>query len=273
MTTKRLVDPGSDATELERRLLAASTEPKPKQSDRAAVWQRLMLGLVEAPEADPAMLPDESLPPAPPPPVPSPALAPPLSWPPLVLSGVFGLTVGVVATASFFLLREDVAPAAPAHSADASAPTASVAPPATETPGHGSVEPSSTEASRSEAAVESVQPPARASAPRPGAEAAEPAPSASPASQLFQEAALLRRAREQLGRGALTEASNTLTESRVKFPESRLAQEREALTIELTMRQGRTLEASTLARVFLSKHPHSPHAVQVRRALETTPRD
>jgi outer membrane protein assembly factor BamD (BamD/ComL family) len=110
----------------------------------------------------------------------------------------------------------------------------------------------------------------RAKAPQPGTPVAEPALSDGATSQLRQEAALLRRAREQLGRGALTEASSTLTESRVAFPESRLSQEREALTIELYVRQGRLLEARTLARVFLSRHPQSPHAAQVRRALATT---
>ena len=97
--------------------------------------------------------------------------------------------------------------------------------------------------------------------------------SSNAASRLRQEAALLREAREQLGRGSLSEASNTLAKSHTEFPHSRLLQEREALTIELYMRQGRKLEARSLARAFLSKYPHSPHAAQVRRALEAGPED
>lgn len=274
MTTKRLVDSGSDATELERRLLAASTDPKPRQSDRAAVWQRLMLGLADAPEADPANLTDESLPAPSPAPSPSPSLGPPLPWAPLVLSGVVGLAVGVVATTSFFLLRDDASPArptAPVSSVIGSAPAASVEQRATGTPVRDSVEPRGAESLPS-VEVEPMLPPTRPQAP-PGPQAAASAPLDGATSRLRQEAALLRRAREQLGRGALTEASNTLTESRLAFPESRLSQEREALTIELYVRQGRTLEARTLARVFLSKHPQSPHAPQVRRALETPSQD
>lgn len=51
------------------------------------------------------------------------------------------------------------------------------------------------------------------------------------------------------------------------------SQERDALTIELTVRQGRTLEARSLARTVLSKHPQSPHAAEVRRVLETAGQD
>lgn len=261
MTTKRLVDPGSDATELERRLLAASTDSKPRQSDRAAVWQGLMLGLMDAPEVDPASLPEASLPALP-------ASVAPLSWGPLVLSGVVGLAVGVAATTSFFLLRDDASPAAPTapvNSVIGSAPAASVE--------QYSAESTARPASPPGAAVEQVQPSTRPNAARPTAAATASVPSDGATSRLRQEAALLRLAREQLGRGALTEASNALMESRVAFPDSRLSQEREALTIELYVRQGRTLEASSLARAFLSKHPHSPHAAQVRRALETTSQD
>lgn len=284
MSTKRLVDPSSDATELERRLLAASADGKPRASDRAAVWQRLMIGLTELPEVaaeglrDEAPLPadpDLETPPAQlPAPAPAASLAPPLTWAPLVLSGVFGLVVGVVATTSFFLLRDDAsppAPSAPASPASASPRAASVEPRTTGTRGDDSVEPARTQSPPS-VAVENLRPLTRPNAAQPSG-AAEPMPSGSPASQLRQEAALLRLAREQLGRGALTEASSTLTQSRVAFPDSRLSQEREALTIELYVRQGRMLEARSLARAFLSKHPQSPHAAQVRRALETGSQD
>lgn len=279
MTLKRLADPDSDASELERRLLAARTDPKPREQDRAAVWQRLMLGLTELPEADPTSLPDELAPSAPAPSLGGVAPTAPLAWGPLVLSGLVGLAVGVVATASFFLLsgRESSPPSV----APLSAPSASAGDAASEPNGRAptgvavvppgvAIEPAAP-ALRGEPgdSGERVAQAAR-SAPHPGGESGVHAPFASAAnaaSRLRQEAALLRQAREQLGRGSLDEASNTLAKSRSTFPDSTLLQEREALTIELYLLQGRGPEAQSLASVFLEKYPHSPHAAQVRRAL------
>lgn len=284
MTTKRLVDPNSDASELERRLLAAATDPKPREGDRKAVWQRLMLGLTELPDAalggadGGAPLPVEpDLGAAPAPlPAPAPSLVPALPWAPVLLSGVLGLAVGVVATTSFFLLRDDASPPAspaPASTASSSPSVATVEPRTASTPDQDAVEPPARAESPPSVPVEKLSPATRPNAPRPESETAAPAPSVDVASQLRQEAGLLRRAREQLGRGALTEASKALAASRAQFPDSRLSQERDALTIELFVRQGRTHEATSLARAFLSKHPHSPHAAQVRRALEPPTQD
>lgn len=87
------------------------------------------------------------------------------------------------------------------------------------------------------------------------------------ASRLREEAALLRQAREELGRGALDDAEMSLQSSLMRFPDSKLQQEREALTIELLVRRGLTTRAASAARAFLQKYPHSPHAARVRRAL------
>lgn len=280
MTLKRLADLDSDATELERRLLASRTDPKPRDHERAAVWQRLMLGLTELPEADLTSFPEE---PAPSAPAPPPTLA--VSWGPLVLSGLLGLAVGVVATTGFFLLRgrEPVPPlAAPVSSPSTSAQSVVIEPNGRAPTGGALTAPS--------VAVEEPAPATRGepsdsvgrdgqvvrSSPPPGGENPGPAVSgsaATAASRLRQEAALLRQAREQLGRGSLDQASNALAKSRTLFPESTLSQEREALTIELYRLQGRTLEAQRLASVFLAKYPHSPHAAQVRRALRADSQD
>lgn len=265
MILKRLADPDSDATELERRLLASPTDPKPRDNDRAAVWQRLMLGLTELPVADATRIPDDPVPSAP---APSPTAA--SSWGPLVLTGLLGLAVGVVATTSFFLLRGGESPSsalAPVSSVSVSARAVAIEPNGrafTEVP----------PAAPSVAVGEPA--PAKRRGPNDSAERAGHSASgggATAASRLRQEAALLRQARGQLGRGSLDEASNTLAKSRTAFPDSTLAQEREALTIELYMLQGRTLEAQSLASVFLAKYPHSPHAAQVRRALRAGRQD
>ncbi|HEU5076739.1 MAG TPA: hypothetical protein VFU02_21265 [Polyangiaceae bacterium] len=312
MTLKRLADAGSDATDLERRLLASHTDPpKPREADRALVWQRLIVGFAEAPEAGPPSALDEV--PLPvqdlvgtPAPAVAPVLASPLQWAPLVVSGVCGLVLGVVATTSFFLLRDSeprtTTAAAPPNAAGAgsaslpprqgsaegaelaglrqsdAAPQGPRAQRAAEAP-HGA-ESQQAIGSQQRAASEPSRPSTHDSvthdqaSPSPGPSPSQASPpEASAASELREDATLLRRAREQLGRGLLSEASDTLTQSRTRFPHSRLSQEREALTIELYMHQGRTLEARSLATGFLSKYPHSPHAVQVRRALETGSRD
>ena len=84
------------------------------------------------------------------------------------------------------------------------------------------------------------------------------------ASQLQEEAALLKAAREQLRRGALAAAFATLETSRQRFSASELGQEREALTVELLYRSGQRAAAATRARAFLSRYPESPHRDQVR---------
>lgn len=86
------------------------------------------------------------------------------------------------------------------------------------------------------------------------------------ASQLEEEAALLRTARQQLREGALAAAFATLETSRQRF--SALEQEREALMIELLYRSGQRSAAAARARVFLQRHPESPHRGQVQKFAE-----
>lgn len=268
MMPKRLAEPGSDATDLERRLLAARVDPKPSTRDRRLVWERLIVGLAAAPDAAETSPPQEA------PlardvssaPGPSPVLMP-TPWTPMLLSGGVGIVIGVAATIGYFALRgPDSAPARrdlPNPVDTAAAVTAS---PAAANPVL------ATSAQPPPAPVASVQTREPRGAQRPtasGASSRETPEPASVASRLREEATLLRQAREQLGRGALAQAAASLAESRSRFPDSRLLPERDALTIELLMRQGRNDEAAASARVFLTKYPHSPHALQVTRALET----
>jgi hypothetical protein len=95
------------------------------------------------------------------------------------------------------------------------------------------------------------------------------APSASVAtltsvSQLREEATLLARARDELRAGALAAAFATLEAARRRFSAPELVQEREALGIELLHRSGETAAARQRARAFLERFPESPHAARVR---------
>ena len=103
--------------------------------------------------------------------------------------------------------------------------------------------------------------------PRPGT--AEPAVAASRrASQLEEEAALLKSARQHLRQGALAAAFATLETSHQRFSASELEQEREALMIELLYRSGQRAAAAARARAFLQRHPESPHRGQVQQFAE-----
>jgi hypothetical protein len=87
---------------------------------------------------------------------------------------------------------------------------------------------------------------------------------AAAASRLREEAALLRRARDELRAGALAAAFSTLEASRQRFTAPELSQEREALAIELLHRSGERVAAASRAREFLTRFPESPHAAAVR---------
>jgi hypothetical protein len=93
-------------------------------------------------------------------------------------------------------------------------------------------------------------------APRPSAEQR--------ASDLRQEALLLRQARQRLRAGDLTSANRLLEESKARFAFPQLHQEREALAIELLFRSDQRAAAAERARLFLKAFPESPHASHVR---------
>jgi hypothetical protein len=97
---------------------------------------------------------------------------------------------------------------------------------------------------------------------------AQPTAASRPVSQLEEEAALLRAARQQLRQGALAAAFASLETSRQRFSAPALEQEREALMIELLYRSGQRAAAAARARAFLQQHVESPHRGQVQKFAE-----
>lgn len=292
MNPKRLIEPGSESTELERLLLEADLDPKPDPAEEQLVWGRLVATLLPPTDpgggggtsggqdsgehlADPAAgggaatafadAPERGLA----------ALAAQKSRGvvTLLVNHGIGFFVGVAAATSFFLLR-------PAFEAAPQRPT-TVTPPTVETlvaPPRGEGSSTRGESTGAESAppavtIEQLELERTPSANGPPASASSPAPVASSEapglahSRLREEAALIRQAREALSADDLAAAEQALAVSRRKFPEPVLEQEREALTIELMRRKGLASEAASLARDFTSKYPHSPHARQVERAL------
>jgi hypothetical protein len=95
----------------------------------------------------------------------------------------------------------------------------------------------------------------------------DPAP-ASPtigSSDLREESLALLSARNVLRTGDARGALVKLDDLRGRFPNGRLAEEREALTIEALADAGQTARASDLAAAFVRTHPLSPLANRIRR--------
>lgn len=86
-------------------------------------------------------------------------------------------------------------------------------------------------------------------------------------SQLAEERKLLQRARSQLAAGQPTHALSTLAQAARRFPRGTMGQEREALTIRALWAAGQTAQARSRAQAFVSRHPHSPHAVTLQPML------
>jgi hypothetical protein len=114
-----------------------------------------------------------------------------------------------------------------------------------------------------------AQPVPSAAAPEPLAPAA--APSRKPAlesrdSQLLAETAHMA----ELRRVATADPVRALAQAEQgahKFPRGFFAQEREAISITLLLRLGRSQEARARGERFLARHPQGPAAEQIRRAL------
>jgi Outer membrane lipoprotein len=87
------------------------------------------------------------------------------------------------------------------------------------------------------------------------------------ASRLAEESRVVLDARGALRSGDLGQAMHLLEAARTEFPDGALTQEREALTIEAIGRSGRGELASKRAEAFLREYPKSPHASDVRRWL------
>ncbi len=97
------------------------------------------------------------------------------------------------------------------------------------------------------------------------------APSASAAtlmqSRLREESELIARARTEVRAGYFAAALGTLDDTRTKFPNGVLAQEREALTIEALFKLGKRDEASRRFADFSRDNPGSPHTARLARIL------
>jgi hypothetical protein len=82
-----------------------------------------------------------------------------------------------------------------------------------------------------------------------------------------QESRAIAAARDALRSGQFASALATLEETRLRYPNGILGQEREALTIEALVAADRRAEAEKRAAAFLRDHPESPHAARVRAVL------
>ncbi|HEY6726872.1 MAG TPA: hypothetical protein VI197_22725 [Polyangiaceae bacterium] len=256
MMPKRWLHPDSEANEIQRTLLRLSPDPEPDPGEQERVWQSLLARIPGATDPDgsaSAGTPATS------------AGGGSRSVRALLANHGLGFAAGVVTTTLAFLLiapyRSNQAPTPSPRSA----PETSVPTPPGKTGAAPAPAPSNTmiETLELERTPTSQPTPPRLSS---SAATSEPASVPRAASSLSEEVALLREARSRLAHGDLDGASEVLAASKAKFPNARLAQEREAATIELLRRSGDPA-AVARARAFLAKYPRSPHARQVQRAL------
>lgn len=281
-SSKRWIDPGSEADDAERAVLRAGLgEAPPPELEDEILKRVLAVALAPAP-VDPGAVGAGVGPAAPLPAATaaSAAAATTKAVSTLALLGkgfVAGVGVSVaVAAGQHWVTREPArpVPTETARTSELGAPPKAAAvaprtpPPTRPAP---SAAPSSPplEVAESKGAVRGIQRSAEASRAEVAHVASEPAVGARrPSSQLEQEAALLKTARQQLRQGSLAASFATLESSRQQFSASELAQEREALMIELLYRSGQHEAAAARARAFLQLHPESPHRRQVQKFAE-----
>ncbi|HYP99463.1 MAG TPA: hypothetical protein VER96_12405 [Polyangiaceae bacterium] len=275
---KHWLDESSDADEFERSILRAGLEGDPPQTTQDRVWSSLMGTLAVAPVlAATASVEAAS----------AKAAAVGVGkasavWLAVAKGFVVGLAVyGASAGVSEISNRVTIHPAPVIKAARVSAPFSM--PRGIETPTASptaALVPTSEEAQSRDDAAPRVAPHASASAnPTPASrESNLPSvasfddstqPSTARVSQLEGETRALRRARDELRAGRLSDALATLEASQRQFSVPELYQEREALLIELLYRTGQRSSAAQRAHAFLSRFPESPHAQQVR---QFTPR-
>jgi hypothetical protein len=286
MSTKRWIEPDSDADDGERELLRSGLDADPPAGAERAVWASVLAAVVPpvGPGGGGSPVPDAA------PPSPMPIGGSGLAA--QATSATVGtFTKGLLAGAVFSVaavtgqraLESDPVPT-PVANAVASAPRAPTAalPRAPEvarrvttaSPGEGETS-QATRATPASGALPAAPAPLPNDALAAGARspivggsvAAFPTPGAAPdaaRSRLEEETLMLRRARSELRSGALAAAFATLEASRHTFAAPELAQEREALTIELLHVSGERAVASARARAFLERFPESPHAARVR---------
>jgi outer membrane protein assembly factor BamD (BamD/ComL family) len=86
-----------------------------------------------------------------------------------------------------------------------------------------------------------------------------------------EEATLVAGAQAALGQGNTEHAFSLLYEAATKFPHGKLVSERELLHITTLCRAGKAEDARQETSEFLTRHPDSPLADQVRAACPARP--
>ena len=204
---------------------------RPRDADRARVFQALLPRIGVGAAAGAASLNTASTAPA------SPAAA----------SGIVAkiaaavVAMGVAGAGVYLALRPGAQPAGPPPAASVAAVPA---PPVDRTP------------ESAPSAVPQAEP----------AEKSEPVASSRPADKLAEEVAILSKASAELHSGRPAAALKVLDEHRRKFPRGALGQERTSARIQALCALGRTKEAqSELARLARTA-PNSPHVARARKA-------
>jgi hypothetical protein len=232
-------DPDTDATSLERALLAAGRDRRMPEADRRASLARLT-SAVHAGGLEPSAAPPTAT-----------STSPSLFATPLAKGLVVSAGIAALATVGLLLPRPRSAqPTPPAEKPSTAAPrTVGTATSASDTP---------REATRSPPVA--VGAPSASSAVR----GAEQASRAVAETRLREESLLVLEVRRTLRAGDPARALARLTEAESTFGRGGLGQEREALMIEALFASGRTAVAARRAEAFLRAFPKSPHAERVR---------
>jgi hypothetical protein len=248
---KRLLDPGGDATEFERRLLETARDVAPQDKERGPIWAAIVA----------------QIPALPPPVAPGPAAgAAGVAGKGLVLAKLLGsggaikMSVAAVVVAGAVLgTRAAIAPRS-----DRSTIPAVPAPPVS-APASRLVLPVPPAQVQAEPAA-----PAPAVAPivgpdRPAAPASKSPPhkAAVDPSRLAEELALLDEARANLQAGDADRALSVLARSEQRFPRGALEEERRALRVEALAKAGQEERARVEATQFRADYPKSPYGARV----------
>jgi outer membrane protein assembly factor BamD (BamD/ComL family) len=87
-------------------------------------------------------------------------------------------------------------------------------------------------------------------------------------SDLREEVSLLEEVRAALRRGDAADARAKLDDVRMRFPESKLVQERDALDVRVASASGDHARAVSLARAFVEQYPDSPFRAGVESLVD-----
>jgi hypothetical protein len=203
-----------------------------------------------------------------------PVLASLLAYAPLALAslGAVGIAGGVVYMNMPREVRQHLLGAVPGPATDRSAPSLPPDPePKPASPTAAEANPSVQSGVASDDA-DVVSASSRPRAIRAAPQATAPAPLASVAGRdrsLAEESALLERARFDVQHGSGARALQALAAHERRFPEGRMLEQREALTIQALIQTGRRDEASRRAKRFRERFPGSLMLQVIQSALDS----